>query len=365
MRRPTERDESGALCSKSNFAGANGHRCGRLQQCTTLKGEGSLQKKKKKRSVCNCVVWSTSDDGRCTRMEKKAAGQSWWQRRSWKGKLTSRSCRREQLSDMAELMEPREKHARSRLEKPDSKPTPSSWHSWSYENKLTLRCRGWRRRTPNRRSNWKLSARPRSSGIQSRSQRFHPSCAPAGVEKSNWKAELKVVTHRKRHNLRNHHFKKHQGVQMAADRNLLYQLFPARPAVNFLALLIVLPTNCKHINVCWVPCTGYITQAPLQETLWGLDCQLQHASKRRNGRTSSQAPSMSRFSPSDRTSGHLLALFVVTSFLCHPLHPMSHCMLHCTRPLVSPKKKKHLEDEEGPNNRLRESGEKSTTPSPR
>ena len=31
---------------------------------------------------------------------------------------------------------------------------------------------------------------------------------------------------------------------------------------------------------------------------------------------------------------------VVTSLLCHPLHPMSHCMLHCTCPMVSKKKKR-------------------------
>ena len=52
---------------------------------------------------------------------------------------------------------------------------------------------------------------------------------------------------------------------------------------------------------------------------------------------------MSRFSSSDRMRNKRhLAQFVVTSFLCHSLHPMSHCMRIAPALSTSSPKKKHL-----------------------
>ena len=44
---------------------------------------------------------------------------------------------------------------------------------------------------------------------------------------------------------------------------------PARPAVDFLALLTVLPTNCKYNSVYWVLGNGYITGTTLRNTWSG------------------------------------------------------------------------------------------------
>ena len=49
--------------------------------------------------------------------------------------------------------------------------------------------------------------------------------------------------------------------------------FPARLAVNILVFLIVLPTNCKHNTVYWVPCFGYTRWTASDRFFyWALSC---------------------------------------------------------------------------------------------